>query len=368
MVTTIKITCDGVFIQSNSFLSSTNSSTTTTPTSRTTTPTTIDNNKSKGNSLHFEHRIKSKSNISATTSTKSSTSSSSASASKREKQKQEKFKDNTTSIRTSPPRRYYFGNNNIYWCKETLGALNTTQKSDKKSAEPNFGIGKITSAITNGRKSCSITRSASSVTHKELQNTAGGGGTAPINSRRPRCKQQQLSNSLSAASSPTNPLTTTSTQPPKELNFLEKFTSTENPKSLVNSRKTKSNIGVECTLVNNRSTSSANGVKFNTTNAADNRLLNFLRSPRKLCDNNNCSSTRPTSGNGDSNANIKNYSENSPGTTKFKDIAENCVKKRLSPLSALEKTHAKPCGKNEKTKSDTNDEDVVLHIDEDWLG
>ncbi|XP_061393694.1 serine-rich adhesin for platelets [Musca vetustissima] len=277
MVTTIRITCDGVFIQSNSFLTSTvsspstaaasssssnlltTSSTTTTPSSLedTTTssafPSTTTNSSSDSRTITPEQEEEEQENSFNSTSSSSSSSSPNSltlttNGSAKDRSESSNFnynevrtaevsqlreKDNQRSSSNSPTgsivstlnsrnlsgspsnrsskrprtpkndnrRRYYFGSNKVYWCKQSL--LNGGIPASPISLH-NVGLrrggneSKLSSRVN-------LTRSASSVTDKELQqqkkynSQQEGHGGESRSPRRAAHKLLTASNSLNSS-------------------------------------------------------------------------------------------------------------------------------------------------------------------------
>ncbi|XP_017018500.1 tyrosine-protein kinase Abl isoform X1 [Drosophila kikkawai] len=169
MVTTIKITCDGVFIQSNTYLM----------------PSPASGAGAAG-SAASERALKSSASASNSNneSDNSQTSSgsqttSSASASKRSNRSAvSRGHRGTGSGSADTRRRYYFGSKDIYWCK---------QSREGSAAASVCGSG--------------LSRSASSVTHKEagITHATHSGGQVIARARR---KPILLCSSLSAAYAP----------------------------------------------------------------------------------------------------------------------------------------------------------------------
>jgi len=167
MVTTIKITCDGVFIQSNSYLM----------------PTPSPSGADATVSSSLERVLKpasasaspSNSNNESDNSQTSSGSQTASSASKRSNRSV--GRSHRGSVAQDTRRRYYFGSKDIYWCKQSREAAAAATLS---------GSG--------------LTRSASSVTHKEASTHATHTGGQVIS--RARRKPILLCSSLSAAYAP----------------------------------------------------------------------------------------------------------------------------------------------------------------------
>ncbi|KAH8295272.1 hypothetical protein KR018_009460 [Drosophila ironensis] len=169
MVTTIKITCDGVFIQSNSYLMP-----------------SVSGGTGDAGSDSPDRALKSASSASnSNESDNSQTSSGSQTASSAGK------RSNRSGSRShrgqglqDTRRRYYFGSKDIYWCKQ--------------SREGPAGGGTV-SGSRSGTGS-GLTRSASSVTHKEASTHATHTGAQIIS--KARRKPILLCSSLSAAYAP----------------------------------------------------------------------------------------------------------------------------------------------------------------------
>ncbi|KAH8257969.1 hypothetical protein KR038_003586 [Drosophila bunnanda] len=169
MVTTIKITCDGVFIQSNSYLM----------------PSPANGAGAAAGSSASERALKSSASNSNNESDNSQTSSgsqttSSASASKRSNRSAvSRGHRSTGSGAQDTRRRYYFGSKDIYWCKQSREG----------------------SAAASVCGSAGLSRSASSVTHKEagITHATHSGGQVISRARR---KPILLCSSLSAAYAP----------------------------------------------------------------------------------------------------------------------------------------------------------------------
>ncbi|XP_032577378.1 uncharacterized protein LOC6606797 isoform X1 [Drosophila sechellia] len=215
MVTTIKITCDGVFIQSNSYLM----------------PTPSPSGAGATGSSSLERVLKpasasaspSNSNNESDNSQTSSGSQTASSASKRSNRSVGRSQRGSGAQDTR--RRYYFGSKDIYWCKQSREAAAAATLS---------GSG--------------LTRSASSVTHKEGATHATHTGGQVIS--RARRKPILLCSSLSAAYAPPRR---------REFYFCDKYA----PGPARNTPTT--------------TTSSATPAKHESSPPIDARLLNFLR-------------------------------------------------------------------------------------------
>lgn len=323
MVTTIRITCDGVFIQSNSFLttspaSSSLTTTITTPSAdsnsisagdtstsnisrRTTTstdsstPTHSEKDRSESASLDYEAKHQDNplqdarqlvGNESDNSHRKSSSPSSNTSTlnsrnlggspSNRSKRPRTPKSDNR--------RRYYFGNNKIYWCKQAIlstGAPSPVLSVNRKNDS---------SVLVRSKPHITLSRSASSVTDKEFQQHRSGtkGG---LRSHKPLT----ATNSLSAVTLNSNV---------QKFNLKEFYTfnnkinqsainqnANNTRTSSKNSRNTKYTAtpktisgGTSIFLVNGGgfSISSSAYTTKNSASPTDTRLLSFLRSARKL--------------------------------------------------------------------------------------
>lgn len=215
MVTTIKITCDGVFIQSNSYLM----------------PTPSPSGADAAVSSSLERVLKpasasaspSNSNNESDNSQTSSGSQTASSASKRSNRSV--GRSHRGSVAQDTRRRYYFGSKDIYWCKQSREAAAAATLS---------GSG--------------LTRSASSVTHKEASTHATHTGGQVIS--RARRKPILLCSSLSAAYAPPRR---------REFYFCDKYA--PGP-----ARSTPTTT-----------TTSATSAKHESSPPIDARLLNFLR-------------------------------------------------------------------------------------------
>ncbi|KAH8283982.1 hypothetical protein KR054_006561 [Drosophila jambulina] len=173
MVTTIKITCDGVFIQSNSYLMPSPPSGAGAPGSSSASERALKSSASASNSNNESDNSQTSSGSQTT---------SSASASKRSNRSAVSRGHRSTGLGSHQDtrRRYYFGSKDIYWCK---------QSRDGSGAASVCG-------------STGLSRSASSVTHKEagITHATHTGGQVIARARR---KPLLLCSSLSAAYAPT---------------------------------------------------------------------------------------------------------------------------------------------------------------------
>ncbi|XP_073841385.1 C-terminal Src kinase isoform X2 [Musca autumnalis] len=352
MVTTIRITCDGVFIQSNSFLTSTSSAsiasttpTTVTPTSEdiTTTPTTFTSNTTTSSD---ESRTISPDSDEDTTNTSSSiTPTSNGSAKDRSEssnfnyeevrtvpQLKEKRSDsgssssssnssagsivstlNSRNLSGSPSnrakrprtpkndnrRRYYFGSNKVYWCKQSLlnGGIPPASPISLRNGSRRGGD------EIRKQQRVNLTRSASSVTDKELQQKKkiiNGDNTD-----RPQRVHKLLTNSNSLNSAPI-----IASHANQKFNLKEFYTFSSNkikPSSGViipppssnnsNNNKNYNRKSPAKTISGGTSIFLVNGGGFSISSSAygsgshkippstpndSTRLLSFLRSARKL--------------------------------------------------------------------------------------
>ncbi|TMW52386.1 hypothetical protein DOY81_002553 [Sarcophaga bullata] len=349
MVTTIKITCDGVFIQSNSFLTSSSSNTTSITNSDNSihnnqdTTTTSLSSSSTSSSLSTSPKTfisdKDKSLTSILNCDKlhkiNSSSSSQTSANSTIRTCQKSVVSGSThsgSIRPKRPRtpkcdsrrRYYFGSNKIYWCKQSpLGVGSCCYKSDLPPLRTNC----------NG-----LQRSNSSITHKELQQRKQ-------NSHTGRSKHKLLTATSSLTSVPnhnssqqlqlksqTNCLnsiyqhnnkyncckTRTTSSPPKTISGATSI-------CLVNGFKNKAstynnNNNISCNINNNN-----NNNNNNKCYAPDTRLISFLRSARKLYRN----SVRVNNNN---NTNQQHYHTNN-------DVNSSSIKNTKAATTAATSSH-----------------------------
>lgn len=282
MVTTIKITCDGVFIQSNSFLTSSSTPTSTTTTTDTINPqetvTSTDSNSSTSSLTDSSllcktlNSDKDKSTTSILECGKhhhldSSNSSSPSSSSIRSCQKSLNSLSSNRGKRPRTPksenrRRYYFGSNRIYWCKQSADRqLTCCDKSE-------LSLGR------NSSSTC-LQRSASSVTHKELQQQK-------CHSHTSRSKHKPLTATSSLSSVPTNHHQQQYNRKP-HTNYLNTFYNLNKCNSAALKTPTPKTIsgGTSIFLINGFSVNSP-AYNNNKYYASDTRLLSFLRSARKL--------------------------------------------------------------------------------------
>ncbi|XP_068155503.1 uncharacterized protein Csk isoform X1 [Drosophila tropicalis] len=168
MVTTIKITCDGVFIQSNSYLMPT--------TGQRRTGTVSPRDEEEGIAAANRSSLSSSSTTSSKSILAAKILNSESDNSQTSQNSISKRSNGVAHHRSQDLRkRYYFGSKDIYWCKQSL--------------------------------SSGLTRSASSLTHKEAiyaGSTVGGGSASPHIIAKARRKPLQLcsSSSLSAAYAP----------------------------------------------------------------------------------------------------------------------------------------------------------------------
>ncbi|KAH8232619.1 hypothetical protein KR032_010616 [Drosophila birchii] len=178
MVTTIKITCDGVFIQSNSYLM---------PSSPAQGGAGAAGTAASERALKSSASAASNSNSNnesdnSQTSSGSQTTSSATASKRSNRSAVSRGHRGTGSTQGSQDtrRRYYFGSKDIYWCKQSREA----------------------SAPTSVCGSTGLSRSASSVTHKEagITHATHSGGQVISRARR---KPILLCSSLSAAYAPT---------------------------------------------------------------------------------------------------------------------------------------------------------------------
>lgn len=278
MVTTIKITCDGVFIQSNSFLTSSSHPTagslhspdSTTATDSNSTLSNSTNSSLLSNTTFNGDKDKSVTSILDYDKHHKITSSNSNSAT-RSSSCQKTNSTNTTSRAKRPRtpkcdnrRRYYFGSNKIYWCKQSVDRLSSSgccYKSD-------LGVGRNSSS--------SLQRSASSVTHKELQQHKSHSYTG-------RSKHKPLTASTSLSAVPSNHHQHNANQKPHS-NYLNTFYNLNKCHSSAIKTSTPKTISgaTSIFLVNGFSVNSPAYNNNNKCYAPDTRLLSFLRSARKL--------------------------------------------------------------------------------------
>ena len=345
MVTTIKITCDGVFIQSNSFLTSSSSNTnsitnsdnslhnnhdttttslssSSTSSSLSTSPKTYisDKDKSLTSILNCDNLHKLNSSSSSQTSTnstirtcqKSLVSGSTHSGSIRPKRPR--------TPKCDSRRRYYFGSNKIYWCKQSPLVLGSCcYKSDLPPLRSNC----------NG-----LQRSNSSITHKELQQRKQNSHTG-----RSRHKLLTATSSLTSVpnhnnnqqkSSQTNCLNSIN-QHNNKYNCSKTRTTSSPPKTisgatsicLVNGFRNKIPV-----YNNNNNTCCNDNNNINNNNkcyAPDTRLISFLRSARKLYRN----SVRVNNNN---NTNQKHYHTNN-------DVNSSSINNTKAATTASSSSH-----------------------------
>ncbi|XP_023297845.2 probable serine/threonine-protein kinase DDB_G0282963 [Lucilia cuprina] len=287
MVTTIKITCDGVFIQTNSFLTSatapTSSTTTTIDTihpqdttsssSSSTTDSTLTNTSTLSSTANTFNSDKDKSLTtildydkvqqlntpsSPRLSNSSQKSSTSANYNNRAKRPRTPKGDNR--------RRYYFGNNKIYWCKQSSSERQSIPGCCYKS-----DLGFTRNSSSSSANHCpSLKRSASSVTHKELQQHKSHSYTG-------RHKHKPLTATSSLNSVPNNQ------QQKSQTNYLNTFYNLNKCNSTALKPTTPKTISgaTSIFLVNGFSVNSS-AYNNKCYASSDTRLLSFLRSARKL--------------------------------------------------------------------------------------
>uniref|UniRef100_A0A1A9ZJN6 Uncharacterized protein n=1 Tax=Glossina pallidipes TaxID=7398 RepID=A0A1A9ZJN6_GLOPL len=279
MVTTIKITCDGVFIQSNSYLNTPAAATTTSTvggeTSNVTSTTTITETATKNVSGRRKALAKHTDNCKEEEETdngddddddddddkklKHSYESAINSSSKKFVNTNRVVNRVPASNKTDTRRRYYFGSNNIYWCKQSCTGLNA-YKSDVPSKR---------------NHQTNLMRSASSVTHKELQNT----NYKSAASRRRYNKLTNYNSFMPISQKKSNPL--------KEFYLIDRYTSVP--------PNTNLKLGTNTLPDNSKSVPSSStlffdsGIYVNTSyksnlksTTSDKKFLSFLRSARKL--------------------------------------------------------------------------------------
>ncbi|XP_022216318.2 tyrosine-protein kinase Abl [Drosophila obscura] len=229
MVTTIKITCDGIFIQSasNTDLMPTAAAAAGTetgprPRGESSSPRL---RAAAAGSLGSDHNLNESDN--------SQTSSGSQSASSHSRRTHRSA--GGTGGRQDPRRRYYFGSKDIYWCKQSL--------------VPGGG---------------GLTRSSSSVTHKESKSTNGtlSGGQVIAKARR---KPILLCSSLSAAYAPPRR---------KEFYFCDKYAPTSGGRGATGTHTKSTATAVP-------QATAAAAATAPTPQPIDARLLNFLRSAHR---------------------------------------------------------------------------------------
>ncbi|XP_016952532.1 probable serine/threonine-protein kinase mkcB isoform X2 [Drosophila biarmipes] len=222
MVTTIKITCDGVFIQSNSYLM----------------PSAPVSGAGAAGSSSSDRELKSASASSSPsnsnnesdnsqTSSGSQTASSASKRSNRSAGRSHRGSGAGLGAGQDTRRRYYFGSKDIYWCKQSREAAGT------------ISLGSV------------LSRSASSVTHKEAATHATHTGGQVIS--RARRKPILLCSSLSAAYAPPRR---------REFYFCDKYAP---------------NPGRSTPTTTTNSSSPATSAKNESSPPIDTRLLNFLR-------------------------------------------------------------------------------------------
>lgn len=323
MVTTIKITCDGVFIQSNSFLTATNTISTTTTddtlqtrdsstdssttdslistlnstppiTPSTSTTNTINSDKDKSITATIEPKINSANSSPKNDSiTRKSSGSNSSYRAKRPR-----------TPKCDNRRRYYFGSNKIYWCKQSGERSSSSNLTCCLKSE----VGGTGGSCNTTRYSCkSLQRSASSVTHKELQQHKSHSYTG-----RSKHKPLTATSSLSAVPNPHHHHTHNSKTHP---NYLQTFYNLNKCQTAALKSQTPKTISgaTSIFLVNGFSVNSS-AYNNNKCYATDTRLLSFLRSARKLYRN----SVRVN----DNNINKRNGSSGSPTNENTK---VNCI-------------------------------------------
>uniref|UniRef100_A0A1A9VPM4 Uncharacterized protein n=1 Tax=Glossina austeni TaxID=7395 RepID=A0A1A9VPM4_GLOAU len=289
MVTTIKITCDGVFIQSNSYLNipaaaaaaATTTSTVRGEASNVTSTTTTPNTETATNHVSGRRKALAKHTDNCNEEEEANNNDDDDDDDKKLKDSYESaIKSNKAlanssskkfvntnrvvnrvpaSNKTDTRRRYYFGSNNIYWCKQSCTGLNA-YKSDvplKRNHQTN------------------LTRSVSSVTHKELQNS----NYKSAASRRRYNKLTNYNSFMPISQKKSNPL--------KEFYLIDRYTSVP-PNSNVK-------LGTNTLPDNTKSVPSSStlffdsGIYVNTSYKSnlksttnDKKFLSFLRSARKL--------------------------------------------------------------------------------------
>ncbi|XP_034661118.1 uncharacterized protein LOC117896756 isoform X1 [Drosophila subobscura] len=219
MVTTIKITCDGIFIQSasNSDLMPTAAAA---GTGSELTPTGL---REAAESLGSDH------NLNESDNSQTSSGSQSASSSSRRTHRSTGGSGGAGG-RQDTRRRYYFGSKDIYWCKQSL--------------VPAGG---------------GLTRSSSSITHKESKSTSGTLSAGQVIAKARR-KPILLCSSLSAAYAPPRR---------KEFYFCDKYAPTSGGR------------GATGTHTKSAAATVAAAAAVPTPQPIDARLLNFLRSAHR---------------------------------------------------------------------------------------
>ncbi|KAH8341039.1 hypothetical protein KR067_002082 [Drosophila pandora] len=220
MVTTIKITCDGVFIQSNSYLM---------PSATGGPGSAAEGDASSERALKSESSGSNNESDNSQTSSGSQTTASSAG----KRSNRSVGRSHRGAGLQDTRRRYYFGSKDIYWCKQS-----------REGSGSNSGTG----------TGSGLTRSASSVTHKEAATHATHSGGQVIS--RARRKPILLCSSLSAAYAPPRR---------REFYFCDKYAPSQGRSSL---SPTKSK-------------SSSPPAKSESVQPIDARLLNFLRSAQR---------------------------------------------------------------------------------------
>ncbi|KAL7727101.1 hypothetical protein ACLKA6_017377 [Drosophila palustris] len=224
MVTTIKITCDGVFIQSNSYLTPTQTNIATSAgkgvgsgsgsaADADAVATAVGN----GNSLSNE------SDNSQTSSGSQTTGSSTTNTKKSNRSSCSRHQRGVASLGSQDTRRryYYFGSKDVYWCKQSL------------------------------------TRSTSSLGHREATIAATSSSNSGQLISKARRRPLQLCSSLSAAYAPPKR---------KEFYFCDKY-------AAAGSGSGRGNTTSRIAASNTPTTSSAQPI--------DVRLLNFLRTAQR---------------------------------------------------------------------------------------
>ncbi|XP_030244111.1 tyrosine-protein kinase yes [Drosophila navojoa] len=232
MVTTIKITCDGVFIQSNSYLTptQTNGATAATVAASATAAAAASVATAKGHSLSNESDNSQTSSGSQTTRATHQSNSTHSAKSKSTRSNCTRHHRGGGVVATQDTRRryYYFGSKDVYWCKQSL------------------------------------TRSTSSLGHREAHSTTtsttvSSGGQLIAKARR---RPLQLCSSLSAAYAPPKR---------KEFYFCDKYASAASVNSSSNSNSISRG---------NHTAAAATATKAGAQ-PIDVRLLNFLRNAQR---------------------------------------------------------------------------------------
>ncbi|KAI8044917.1 hypothetical protein M5D96_001093 [Drosophila gunungcola] len=214
MVTTIKITCDGVFIQSNSYLM----------------PSSPPNGAGAAGSASSDRALKSASASPSNSNNESdnsqtSSGSQTASSSSKRSNRSVAHRSHRGSGAQDTRRRYYFGSKDIYWCKQSREASAAGTISGPGSGS---GLG--------------LTRSASSATHKEAATHATHSGGQVIS--RARRKPILLCSSLSAAYAPPRR---------REFYFCDKYapnTGRSTPNTITSPAKNESSPPIDARLLN----------------------------------------------------------------------------------------------------------------------